>query len=237
MLHIEQLSKRFGRLQAVADVSVQLNGGQVVSLIGPNGSGKTTLIKCILGLVIPDRGRITVNGLSADTSWRYRRHIGYMPQISRFPENVQVRQILNMITDIRQFNGITDDELYHRFELAAYAEKKMGALSGGMRQKVNAAIAFLFHPEVYILDEPTAGLDPAAAEQLKEKIRQCRRLGRLILITTHNINDVAELSDTILLMFEGKLRFHGSPEALMQKTGTGRFMEALIKAYASNGTI
>src|SRR5580765_7026537 len=141
-LRIENLSKSFSKLQVVKNISVDFGSGRIVALIGPNGSGKTTLIKSILGLVIPDSGKIFVNNHLIDHTWHYRRWIGYMPQITRFPENLKVRQVFEMIKDIRQHREEVDEELFDEFKLPEIAEKKVSTLSGGMRQKVNAAIAF-----------------------------------------------------------------------------------------------
>jgi len=234
-LRFKNLSKSFNKLPAVKDVTAEIGGGQVVCLIGPNGSGKTTLIKCILGLVIPDAGMIYVNNHQVGGAWHYRRAIGYMPQINRFPDNIKVHQVFEMIKDIRRHRGALDEELYHEFHLEEIREKKMSTLSGGMRQKVNAALAFLFNPDILILDEPTAGLDPSASELLKEKIIACRENGKLILITTHNMTDVDELADKVMLMSDGILKFFDSLHELKSQTHTQKLSTALIKAYAENG--
>lgn len=234
MLRLSHLTKSFGRLPVVKDVSVDFGRSQIVCLIGPNGSGKTTLIKCILGLVIPDSGKIVVNSHQVGGSWNYRRAIGYMPQISRFPDNIKVRQLFEMIRDIRQHRGAYDEELYEAFQLKQIEEKRMSTLSGGMRQKVNAALAFLFNPGILILDEPTAGLDPAASETLKEKILACRTDGKLIVITTHNMNDVEELADQVMLLHDGNLKFFGALSELKSRTGSAKLSRALIEAYSKS---
>lgn len=219
-------------MTVVNDLTVDFGRSQVVCLIGPNGSGKTTLIKCILGLVIPDAGKITVNSHQVSRSWNYRRAIGYMPQINRFPDNIKVKQLFEMIRDIRQHRGGYDEELFESFQLRLIGEKRMSTLSGGMRQKVNAALAFLFNPGILILDEPTAGLDPAASELLKEKILSSRAAGKLIVITTHNMADVEELADQVMLLHEGSLKFFGGLDELKAKTGSGKLSRALIEAYS-----
>src|SRR5690606_23354289 len=138
---------------------------------GPNGCGKTTLIKSILGMVVPDEGEILFNTKPIQKDWLYRKHIGYMPQIGRYPENMSIAQVLDMLKDIRKTpDQVLDEDLYHSFKLNEILDKRMGTLSGGTRQKVSAQLAFMFNPEVLILDEPTAGLDPLATEILKEKI-------------------------------------------------------------------
>ena len=171
MIIASNVSKKFGQLQALQNVSVNCNKGECIALIGPNGSGKTTFIKTILGMVVCDSGFITFNGKNILNNWQYRSSIGYMPQIGRYPENMTIVQLINMMKDIRKTsNEILDEELMDAFQINGMLHKRMGTLSGGTRQKVSACLAFMFNPEVLILDEPTAGLDPVSTEILKEKI-------------------------------------------------------------------
>ena len=170
MIIASNVSKKFGKLQALDNVSVTCNKGECIALIGPNGCGKTTLIKSILGMVVSDSGFITFNGKNIH-HWQYRSNIGYMPQIGRYPDNMTIGQVLSMMKDIRGQQGCRlDEDLVSRFGLTTQLNKRMRTLSGGTRQKVSASLAFLFDPEVLILDEPTAGLDPVSSEILKEKI-------------------------------------------------------------------
>lgn len=153
MIEIRELKKSFGSLQVLRSLNLELQAGQIVCLIGPNGSGKTTLIKCLLGHVLPDSGTIRVAGEQLVAgSWSYRERIGYMPQIGRYPEQMRIRQVFSMMRDIRNVNTSSDEELYQRFGLEALQEKRMGNLSGGTRQKVSAALAFLFRPDLVVLD-------------------------------------------------------------------------------------
>lgn len=171
MIIASNVSKQFGKLKVLDNLTLKCEKGQCISLIGPNGSGKTTLIKCILGMVIPNSGFITFNNKNIAKDWKYREQIGYMPQIGRYPENMTIGQLLEMMKDIRSIDGVQlDDDLIKAFQLSNMLNKRMRTLSGGTTQKVSAALAFLFNPSVLILDEPTAGLDPIASEILKEKI-------------------------------------------------------------------
>ncbi|HUP12668.1 MAG TPA: ABC transporter ATP-binding protein, partial [Niastella sp.] len=178
MIIATNVTKKFSKLIALDNVSVTCNKGQTILLIGPNGSGKTTFIKCLLGMVVPDSGFITFNQKNIAHDWKYRSAIGYMPQIGRYPENMTIAQMLDMMKDIRKHTaGPLDQELIQLFKLDGMMHKRMGTLSGGTRQKVSASLAFLFNPDVLILDEPTAGLDPLATEILKEKIRKEKQQG------------------------------------------------------------
>jgi len=220
MIIASNVSKKFGKLKALDDVSVNCSKGECIALIGPNGSGKTTLIKSVLGMVIPDSGFITFNGKNILHDWNYRRHIGYMPQIGRYPDNMTIGQVINMMKDIRhKKNNANDEELIESFALNSMFSKRMRTLSGGTRQKVSAALAFLFDPEVLILDEPTAGLDPLSSELLKEKIIREKKKGKLILITSHILSELDDLVTQVIYMQDGKLRFHKSIEALQEDTG------------------
>lgn len=230
MIIASNVSKQFGKLKALDNVSVTCARGECIALIGPNGCGKTTLIKSILGMVVCDSGFITFNGKNIKHHWQYRANIGYMPQIGRYPENMTIGQVLDMMKDIRG-NTVEalDEELISQFGLTEQLDKRMRTLSGGTRQKVSAALAFLFNPQVLILDEPTAGLDPVASEILKEKIITEKNKGKLVLITSHVLSELDELISQVIYMQDGKLCFHKSIKSLREDTGE----EKLSKAIAS----
>ncbi len=219
MIRISHLTKTFGRFKALDNIQLTLEKGQAVSLLGPNGSGKTTLIKSILGLAIPEKGTITINGQPVSAGEQYRAGIGYMPQIGRYPDNMTIEQVLHMIKAVRSGSTDYDEDLYTGFGLHAIRHKKMRTLSGGTRQKVSACLAFLFRPGIYILDEPTAGLDPVASELLKEKIADERDHGKLILITSHVLSDLDGLTSHVTYLQDGRLLFHESVESLKAATG------------------
>ena len=230
MIRIEQVSKKFRKLQALSQVTASFSKGQVVSLIGPNASGKTTLIKCILGMVRPNEGKIYVNDhlINADPS--YRSNIGYMPQIGRYPDNMKVGQLFEMMKRIRNVSDEeTDTELIAKFNIYSILDKPMRTLSGGTRQKVSASLAFLFKPGILILDEPTAGLDPLSSEILKEKIISEKKKDKLILITSHVLSDLEELTTDIMYLQEGKVQFIKELETLQEETGEIKLSKAIAK--------
>lgn len=227
MIQIENLHKTFGKLKVLNSINLNLKSGECIALIGPNGCGKTTLIKSILGLVVPDKGHIRVNNETITNGYQYRQHIGYMPQIGRYPDNMSIGQIIDMIKAIRGQNTSTDEDLLNAFELESMFAKQMRTLSGGTTQKVSATLAFLFNPPVLILDEPTAGLDPLASEILKEKILTEKRNNKLILITSHLLNELDELVTQIVFMQDGTIRFHQTTDELKQATGEARISKAI----------
>jgi len=230
MIRIEHINKKFKKLVALNDISANFDKGQVISLIGPNGSGKTTLIKSILGMVRPDTGKIFFNEELINGDPSYRSQIGYMPQIGRYPDNMKVGQIFKMLKNIRNVAPDNiDEELIERFSLKTIFDKPMRTLSGGTRQKVSAALAFLFNPPVLILDEPTAGLDPLSSEILKEKILKEKAKGKLILITSHILSDLDELTTHIMYMQEGKLEFFKEIDLLREETGEIKLGKAIAR--------
>ena len=229
MIRIQHLCKSFGDLAVLNDVSLDIHPGSITAVLGPNASGKSTLIKCILGLVNPDRGRILVDDESIAGRWHYRAKVGYMPQIARFPENLTVDELFSMIRDLREDAEDVDIELFARYELGAMGKKHLGTLSGGTRQKIIAALAFLFNPRILILDEPTVGLDPVATTILKDKLRKERAAGRTVLLSSHLVNEVEELADHIVYVLDGKPIFDGSMEEIKRATAETRLDRALVR--------
>lgn len=235
MLQIQNISKTFGKFKVLDQLDLHVGRGQAVAIIGPNGAGKTTLIKSILGMVVPDSGAIRFQGHLIGQDAGYRRHIGYMPQIGRYPDNMQVGQLFDMMRDLRQGAAETiDEELIQAYHLDAIFPKTMRTLSGGTRQKVSAALAFLFNPPVMILDEPTAGLDPLSAEILKEKIQREKQQNKLFLITSHIMSDLEELATEVLYLVDGKIVFFKTLEALKSETGEERLGKALARIMAGH---
>ncbi|MEP7110956.1 MAG: ABC transporter ATP-binding protein [Ferruginibacter sp.] len=229
MIIASNVTKTFGKLKALDNVSATCNKGECIALVGPNGSGKTTLIKSVLGMVVPDSGFITFKDKNILHHWQYRDDIGYMPQIGRYPDNMTIGQVIGMMKDIRNMKTEPDEDLIKSFSLQNLENKRMRTLSGGTMQKVSAALAFLFDPAVLILDEPTAGLDPLASELLKEKIIAEKEKGKLVLITSHVLSELDDLVSGIIYMQEGKLLFHKSIEALRKDTGEDKLSKAIAR--------
>ncbi len=229
MIEIKELQKKFGKFEVLKNINLSCKKGECIALIGPNGCGKTTLIKSVLGMVLPDSGTIHFNGNSVLGEYLYREKIGYMPQIGRYPDNMTIGQIIEMIKKIRNSSDDLDEDLLHAFELEKMFDKQMRTLSGGTTQKVSAVLAFLFNPDVLILDEPTAGLDPLAAEVLKEKIIKEKEKGKLILITSHLLSELDDLITEIIFMQEGKVHFHQKVDELKENTGEEKISKAIAK--------
>lgn len=229
MIRLHNVSKSFGRLQVLRDVDLEIRPGSCVALIGPNACGKTTMIKTILGMVVPTSGHVEFGGKPIRPDGEYRRQIGYMPQIGRYPEHMTVGDVLDMIREVRKAGEDLDQELIETYALQGMLDKPMRTLSGGTTQKVSAALAFLFRPEVMILDEPTAGLDPVAAEVLKDKIVREHRDGRTVIITSHLLAELDELITDVVFMHEGRIRFNLPKADLVDRTGSPTLAKAIIK--------
>jgi Cu-processing system ATP-binding protein len=228
VIRVSNLDKRFGRLHVLRGLDLTFETGKVTAVLGPNGAGKTTLIKSVLGLVRPDSGTIEIDGTPIDADGEYRRRIGYMPQIPRYPENLTIREILAMLKDLRG-GGSVDDELVEVFGLEEQMDKPFKTLSGGNRQRVSAAIAFLFRPEVLVLDEPTAGLDPVASSTLKDRILRERHAGRTVILTSHVMSEVEELADVIVYIVDGRIWFEASVTDLLARTGEPNLERAMAR--------
>jgi Cu-processing system ATP-binding protein len=227
MIEVSQVNKKFGKLEVLKNVNLTCKKGECIALIGPNGCGKTTLIKSILGMVLPDNGTIIFNEKSIKNEYLYRNNIGYMPQIGRYPDTMTIGQVIEMIKTIRSSNEVLDEDLIKAFELEKMFDKQMRTLSGGTTQKVSATLAFLFNPDVLILDEPTAGLDPLASELLKEKIIKEKEKGKLILITSHLLSELDDLITEIVFMQDGEVHFHKKVATLLEETNQTKISKAI----------
>ena len=228
MIEINNLVKKFGNLNALNGVSLNFSKGECIAILGPNGSGKTTLIKAMLGMVVPDSGSIAINQVNIARNWMYREQIGYMPQIGRYPENMTIANLIDMMKDIRSGTySHLDEDLVKSFSLNNLMNKKMRTLSGGTTQKVSACLAFLFNPDILILDEPTAGLDPLSSELLKKKIIKEKQRGKLIIITSHILSELDDLITEVAYMQDGNLLFHKKLSDLKSETGTQKLAKAI----------
>ncbi len=232
MITVNGLYKKFGKNQVLDGLDLVMGDGGIIAILGPNGSGKTTLIKCLLGMVIPDKGTIKIGDVPIRGSWRYRSGINYMPQIADFPGNVKVRELFDMIRDLRQ-QPDRQQELVELFGLGPHLKKRLSTLSGGTKQKVNIVLSFMFDCPLLILDEPTTGLDPAALIRLKELIREEKSRGKTVLITSHIMEFVAEVADEVIYLLEGRIYFQGTVDELKKKTRQNNLEHAIAAITAT----
>lgn len=228
MIDFKNITKKFGRLQVLDQIDLSIDKPGIYAILGPNGSGKTTLIKCLLGMTLPTSGRIFVEGRDTKGRWEFRNLVSYLPQIANFPKNMTVNELLRLIKTLRK-QPSDEQPLIAAFGLKSYLDKNMGTLSGGTKQKVNLVLALMTDNPVVILDEPTSGLDPLALIELKKLIKAEREKGKTILITSHIMSLVEELSDEIVFLLEGKIHFRGTVGALKSTAQTANFDEAIAQ--------
>ena len=203
-LETRGLSKAYGKKRVLRGMDLDAGPGSVTAILGQNGSGKTTFMRCLLGLHVFQEGSVRVLGEDVRKGPAYRRHIGYMPQIPSFPENLSVREIADLVTRVR---GVKPD--FARgggLGVEAFLDQKWKTLSGGMKQKVNASLAVAFDAPLLVLDEPTASLDPASRLKLVDLLRAEKARGKCILISTHVLGDLWELADRLAFLREGRVR-------------------------------
>ena len=231
-IKIKGLSKEYRNVHALSDVDLEIEKGSCFALLGPNGSGKSTLIKCILGLVIPDSGEVEVdgNGYPAGMSAALEKS-GYMPQSPDFPENIHVGELIDLFQSLGKKAADNRDSLMREMGIDHFLKKRFSELSQGMKQKVNLLQCFMTDRELYILDEPTASLDPLNAYFLKNKILEARKKGSTILFTSHIMKEVEEMADKLCLLVDGKLILCGSPAYLLEKESAASLEDALVKEW------
>jgi ABC-2 type transport system ATP-binding protein len=213
------IAKAFGATQAVADVSFAVERGEIFGLLGPNGAGKTTTIRIVLDLFKPDRGTVSVLGGSMDEDKKER--IGYMPEERGLYQDIPLERCLVYLATLK---GLPAAEARHRvgrylaqFELAQHRTKKVKELSKGMQQKAQIINTILHDPELNIIDEPFASLDPVNTQMVKELIRDLRKQGKTVIMSTHQMHQVEELCDRILLIDEGRNVLYGDLDAIRRQ--------------------
>ena len=233
MIELVNIHKKFGRVKVLRGVSLDHTHRGMLTILGPNGSGKTTLIKTILGMVLPDKGEVFFNSKKVNGKWEYRNDIDYLPQIARFPDNLSVKELIEMIKQLRKKSS-REEVLTERFKLRPFLNQKLGNLSGGTRQKVNLVLAFMFDSPLIILDEPASGLDPVSLIKLKELILEEKKRGKVFLVTTHILHFMEEMSDEIVFLLEGSIYFKGTIKALKQKTKQADLEHAIAEVLEQN---
>lgn len=206
MLRVNRIVKSYGKKFRLDVENLTLESPSVITLLGPNGSGKTTFLKILLGLVNPQKGEIEYNGKSITDDFTFKNDLSYMPQTAIYPENLKVKEIIEITKALKNHTINYDYDLYEQYKIDEILESNFSSLSQGTKQKIAASIVFMFKSPVIILDEPTAGLDPYAAELFKEKILK-EKTNKLLLFTTHIISDVTELSDRLIFLHEGRIKY------------------------------
>jgi len=215
MIHYHRFTKHFGKLVAVSALDLEVRAGETLALIGPNGSGKSTTLKASLGLVRPSEGRVAVDGVDVAAQGRSARaRLGYLPQRMSFPEGCRAREVIEFFARLRGVPIAECDALLDRVGLLDAAGRVADGFSGGMKQRLGLAIALLGSPRALVLDEPTAALDPTGSLMVRDLIADIRAEGTTVLLSSHDLGEVAALADRVAIFVAGRLVALGSPGEL-----------------------
>lgn len=218
MIEAREITKCFGNIKAVDHVSFNINRGEAVALLGPNGAGKSTLIKCVLGL-LDFTGEIILNGINIKNNTKEAKAlIGYVPQDPIFYDMTTL-EILSFFATIRRVNKVRIQEVLDLVDLKEHALKSTSALSGGMKQRLSFAIALLSNPPILMLDEPTSNLDAYGRADLLKLVKGLKKNGKTVLFSSHRLDEVDFLADTVLVMKSGRLVLESPPHRLSELLG------------------
>jgi ABC-2 type transport system ATP-binding protein len=202
---VRDLTKRYGKLEAARGVSFDIEDGEIFGLLGPNGAGKTTTLECILGLREPDGGTVQVCGIDARTRPRdVKQRIGAALQTTALQDKITAREALTLFGSLYHQRA-RPDQLLERFGLTDKADASFDSLSDGQRQRLALALAFVNNPELVFLDEPTTGLDAQSRRELHGEIRQMKRDGHTVLLTTHYMEEAETLCDRVAVIHHGRI--------------------------------
>ncbi len=233
MLRIEGLARRFGEVQAVADVSFEAQDGVITGMLGPNGAGKTTTLRMVYGLVRPDAGQAWVDGIdSAVEPLRARRRLGVLPDSAGLYGRLTGRENIRYFAEL---NGLSGAALQARIaalstilDLDAVIDRPASGYSQGERMKVAIARAIVHDPPNIVLDEPTNGLDVMSTRAMRDCIRTLAAQGRCVLFSSHQMAEVEALCDRLVLIARGRVVAQGSPAEVCEQAGVGRLEEAFV---------
>jgi len=224
---IEKLQKRYGAVEAVKDVSIQVEPGEIFGLLGPNGAGKTTTLRCLCTLATPDAGRIEVSGISAlDYPKLARQRLGYVAQEVALDKVLTGRELLQLQAALYHLPRSTAQEQIDQsialLGLQDWADLKTGTYSGGLKKRLDLAAGLLHKPDVLVLDEPTVGLDIESRVAVWDFLRQLRTQGTTVVLTSHYLEEVDALADRVAIIDRGRVIASGTPSALKDQIGGDR---------------
>jgi ABC-2 type transport system ATP-binding protein len=224
---IQNLQKRYGSVEAVKDISFQVEPGEIFGLLGPNGAGKTTTIRCLCTLTKPDAGKVEVSGISViDQPRAARRRLGYVAQEVALDKVLTGRELLQLQAALYHLPGNLAkkriEDVIETLGLGEWADKKTGTYSGGLRRRIDLAAGLLHQPDVLVLDEPTVGLDIESRVVVWDLLRKLREAGTTVLITSHYLEEIDVLADRVAIIDKGVVIAEGTPSQLKDKVGGDR---------------
>lgn len=235
MLEIRQLVKQYKSYRAVSDLSITINGGEIVGLLGPNGAGKTTALRCTAGILRPTSGEILINGWDiVKDQGKAKAGLAFVPEVPSLYELLTVEEHLKFVAMC--FNTMDQyeskkEELLVRYNLVEKRNDLVATLSKGMKQKLSVACALVHNANVLLFDEPLIGVDPAGAHELKQEILRAKASGAAILISTHLLDTAEKLCDRVIILNKGTKMVEGTVEELRQFSGmqTSSLEEVFLK--------
>jgi ABC-2 type transport system ATP-binding protein len=224
---IQNLQKRYGSIEAVKDISFQVEPGEIFGLLGPNGAGKTTTIRCLCTLATPDAGKVEISGISViDQPRAARRRLGYVAQEVALDKVLTGRELLQLQAALYHLPGNVAkkriDDVIQLLGLDEYADKKTGTYSGGLRRRIDLAAGLLHQPDVLVLDEPTVGLDIESRVVVWDLLRKLREAGTTVLITSHYLEEIDVLANRVAIIDRGVVIAEGTPSQLKDQVGGDR---------------
>ncbi len=233
---VHNLSKRYGSIDAVRDVSFAVGAGEIFGLLGPNGAGKTTTLECLTGLREPDAGELIVCGFDVRGRPREAKEkIGVALQSTALPDKITPREALRLFGSFYR-EAVATEVLLERFALVEKADTFFDTLSGGQKQRLALALAFVNRPALVLLDEPTTGLDPSARRELHGEIRRMKQDGHTVLLSTHYLEEAEQLCDRIAIIARGCIVAVGAPRELVaQHPGKSSLEEVFLALTGGEG--
>ena len=235
MLSISNLNKKYGRFQAVSDLSLEVQEGEIFGFVGPNGAGKTTTMKIMCGLLRATSGEITLDGVDVIRhSKKIKEKIGYMPDFFGVYDDLKVSEYLEFYASIYNIKGqerkrLTDD-LLELVDLEHKREAYVDSLSRGMKQRLCLARSLVHNPRLLVLDEPASGMDPRARVEMKEILKNLKGMGKTIIISSHILPELAELCTSIGIIDKGRMVISGSVEAIMQQVYSKKVIKVKVRS-------
>ncbi|MGE3599439.1 MAG: ABC transporter ATP-binding protein [Dehalococcoidia bacterium] len=234
VIEVVGLSKTYGVERVLDGLTFTAGAGEVIALLGPNGAGKTTLLKCLLGLARFE-GEAQIDGLDVRRAGKEtRRRIGYVPQAPAFPSYLTVADALEHFADLRGLRGVDIDAAVARVGLTAHADKKVDALSGGLRQRLGLAVALLGDPLILLMDEPVASIDPEGRRVFTRLVEDLRAEGRTVIVSTHVLRLLEGVADRAIVLVDGRLVYDGSLAAVLAEDALEQLVEDAARSDAEH---
>ena len=233
LVNVNNLSKNFSNFEAVKEISFSINENEILGLLGPNGCGKTTTIGMMLGLLKPTSGEVMINGLNVEKNRiNLLKKMNFISPYIELPKKLTVKENLMVYGKLYSVDSINNriDYLTETLRLSEFINKKTGELSSGQKNRVSLAKAVVNDPDILLLDEPTASLDPETGDFVRtfiEKISSEKKMS--ILLASHNMNEVKRLCKSILMMKDGKIIDRGTPSEIINKHGKKNLEEVFLK--------